>query len=174
MVHKYAFEALDKMLRDITECQLPSGGKVIVCGGFRQVLPVVQRGTKDDIMKAKITGEKVTYFSFDEVIDKNEGFIDEVFLNNLAPNVMLLKNINPAEGLCNGTRFICSDFKHNVILAEIGIGEYREKQVFLPRIPFIPLEGDKQLNLYFPMANYCVAVRYCVVLNTNTIGEADI
>ncbi|XP_022874161.1 uncharacterized protein LOC111392984 [Olea europaea var. sylvestris] len=32
MIHKYAFEALDKMLRDITECQLPFGRKVIVCG----------------------------------------------------------------------------------------------------------------------------------------------
>ncbi|XP_022877082.1 uncharacterized protein LOC111395331 [Olea europaea var. sylvestris] len=52
LVHKYAFEALNKMSRDITECQLPFGGKVIVCGGnFRQVLPVVQRGSKYDIMK---------------------------------------------------------------------------------------------------------------------------
>ncbi|XP_022851121.1 ATP-dependent DNA helicase PIF4-like [Olea europaea var. sylvestris] len=51
MVHKYAFEVLDKMLRDITECQLPFGEKVVVCGGdFRQVLPVLQRGTKDDII----------------------------------------------------------------------------------------------------------------------------
>ncbi|XP_022862536.1 uncharacterized protein LOC111382728 [Olea europaea var. sylvestris] len=42
MVNKYAFEVLDKMLKDITECELPFGGKVIVCGGdFRQVLPVI-------------------------------------------------------------------------------------------------------------------------------------
>lgn len=52
MVNKYAFETLDKMLKDITECELSFDGKIIVCGGdFRQVLPVVQGGTKDDIMK---------------------------------------------------------------------------------------------------------------------------
>ncbi|XP_022858273.1 uncharacterized protein LOC111379169 [Olea europaea var. sylvestris] len=55
MVHKYAFEVLDKMLKDITESPIPFGGKVIVCGGdFLQVLPVVQRRTKEDITKASL------------------------------------------------------------------------------------------------------------------------
>ncbi|XP_022897839.1 ATP-dependent DNA helicase PIF4-like [Olea europaea var. sylvestris] len=56
MINRCAFEALDKMLKDITECELPFGGKVVVFGGdFRQVLSVVQRGTKDDIMKKEIS-----------------------------------------------------------------------------------------------------------------------
>ncbi|XP_022895359.1 uncharacterized protein LOC111409550 [Olea europaea var. sylvestris] len=55
MINRYVFEVLDKMLKDITECDLPFGGKVVVFeGDFRQVLPVVQRGTKDDIMKASL------------------------------------------------------------------------------------------------------------------------
>lgn len=54
MVHKYAFEALDKMLRDITKCQLLFGGKVVCGGNFRQILLVVQRGTKDNIMKESL------------------------------------------------------------------------------------------------------------------------
>ncbi|XP_022841953.1 uncharacterized protein LOC111365646 [Olea europaea var. sylvestris] len=55
MINRCAFEVLDKILKDITECELPFGGKVVVFGGdFRQVLPVVQRGTKDDIMKASL------------------------------------------------------------------------------------------------------------------------
>ncbi|XP_022891621.1 uncharacterized protein LOC111406425 [Olea europaea var. sylvestris] len=54
MINRCAFEVLDKMLKDIIECELLFGVKVVVFGGdFRQVLPVVQRGTKDDIMKAK-------------------------------------------------------------------------------------------------------------------------
>ncbi|XP_022868278.1 uncharacterized protein LOC111387902 [Olea europaea var. sylvestris] len=161
MVHKYAFEALDKMLRDITECQLPFGGK-------SQCV--------------------------DEIFDK---FYQYLALDGIPPHelilkkngpVMLLRNINPAEGLCNETRFICRDFKQNVILTEIGTGEYCEKQVFLPRIPFIPLEGDKQ-SVPFERTQYpirpcfamtinksqgCVAVRCCVVVNMNTIGKADI
>lgn len=55
MINRCTFEALDKMLKDITECELPFGGKVVVFGGdFRQVLSVVQKGTKDDIMKASL------------------------------------------------------------------------------------------------------------------------
>ncbi|XP_022843461.1 uncharacterized protein LOC111367016 [Olea europaea var. sylvestris] len=55
MINRCAFEALDKMLKDITECELSFGGKVVVFeGDFQQVLPVVQRGTKDDIMKANL------------------------------------------------------------------------------------------------------------------------
>ncbi|KAL2543188.1 ATP-dependent DNA helicase [Abeliophyllum distichum] len=47
MVHRFAVEALDKMLRDINECNIPFGGKVIVLGGdFRQILPVVQKGAR--------------------------------------------------------------------------------------------------------------------------------
>ncbi|XP_022871453.1 uncharacterized protein LOC111390623 [Olea europaea var. sylvestris] len=189
VVHKYTFEALDKMLRDITECQLPFGEKVIMCGGdFRQVLPIEQRGTKDDIMKLalvenmrakldpsfcdyllnirneierihscqmitlpevitiniedefkslkklieivfpnfqtygnnlhnminriiltlknkyvdlinnmllkEIPREKVTYFSFDEMIDKSEEFIDEDFLSSLVPNSFVRHIVN--------------------------------------------------------------------------------
>lgn len=48
---RWAFEALDKTLRDVMSCvingseDLPFGGKTIVLGGdFRQILPVVPRG----------------------------------------------------------------------------------------------------------------------------------
>ncbi|KAH7546258.1 hypothetical protein FEM48_Zijuj01G0181200 [Ziziphus jujuba var. spinosa] len=34
------------------------------------------------------------------------------------------RNINPSEGLCNGTRLICHRFDQNVIDAEISVGEY--------------------------------------------------
>jgi hypothetical protein len=39
-------ETLGRSLQDIMECGLPFGGNVMVFGGdFRQVLPVVTRGT---------------------------------------------------------------------------------------------------------------------------------
>lgn len=47
MVNRCAIEAVDKMLKDITDCNLPFEGKVVVFGGdFRQVLPVVRRGKR--------------------------------------------------------------------------------------------------------------------------------
>lgn len=43
------------MLKDINDCSLPFGGKFIVLGrDFRQVLPVVPRGKKEDIIKANL------------------------------------------------------------------------------------------------------------------------
>ncbi|XP_022846210.1 uncharacterized protein LOC111368951 [Olea europaea var. sylvestris] len=51
MVSRYVVEALDKMLRDVNNCEFPFEGKVVVLGGdFRQVLPVVQRGSKDVVI----------------------------------------------------------------------------------------------------------------------------
>lgn len=37
--------------------------------------------------------------------------------------IILLRNMNPTEGLCNGTRLFCKDFGRNVIRAEIAIGD---------------------------------------------------
>ena len=48
-------ETLDRSLRDIMECALPFGGKVMVFGGdFRQVLPVVPRGTRAQVTDATL------------------------------------------------------------------------------------------------------------------------
>ncbi|XP_066922796.1 ATP-dependent DNA helicase PIF2-like [Clytia hemisphaerica] len=45
MIPKFAFEAIDLMLRDICNSNVPFAGKVILLGGdFRQTLPIVRRG----------------------------------------------------------------------------------------------------------------------------------
>ncbi|CAH9127716.1 unnamed protein product, partial [Cuscuta epithymum] len=61
MLHKYCFEALDRSMRDIlrftnpNSLNLPFGGKTIVLGGdFRQVLPVIPQGSRQDVVNATI------------------------------------------------------------------------------------------------------------------------
>ncbi|XP_024039627.1 uncharacterized protein LOC18040843 [Citrus clementina] len=61
MAHKFCFEALDKTLRDILRTRYenssikPFRGLTIVCGGdFRQILPVVPKGTRADIVDASL------------------------------------------------------------------------------------------------------------------------
>ncbi|XP_016167920.1 uncharacterized protein LOC107610376 [Arachis ipaensis] len=61
MTNKLAFEALDRTLRDIIVSvsdrnkDLPFGGKVVVLGGdFRQVLPVIPKGSRAEIVMASI------------------------------------------------------------------------------------------------------------------------
>ncbi|GJS75313.1 G-type lectin S-receptor-like serine/threonine-protein kinase [Tanacetum coccineum] len=61
MIHKHCFEALDRTLRDILRLSDPSneeklfGGKVVVFGGdFRQILPVIPKGSRHDIVNASL------------------------------------------------------------------------------------------------------------------------
>ena len=51
MTSKLAFEALDCTLRDLTGKDLPMGGMCMLkCGDFRQILPVIQGGTRGNIV----------------------------------------------------------------------------------------------------------------------------
>ncbi|GJV95240.1 putative PIF1 DNA helicase/replication protein A1-like protein [Tanacetum coccineum] len=58
MTHKHAFEALDRTLREVIDTDSsdkPFGGKTILFGGdFRQVLPVIQKGTREQIVDASL------------------------------------------------------------------------------------------------------------------------
>lgn len=62
MLHKHCFEALDRSLKDVLRAakapnyNRPFGGKTIVFGGdFRQVLPVIHRGSRQKIVQASLT-----------------------------------------------------------------------------------------------------------------------
>ncbi|XP_019157202.1 PREDICTED: uncharacterized protein LOC109153796, partial [Ipomoea nil] len=62
MMHKFCFEALDRTMRDLMRFVNPRssdmtfGGKTVVLGGdFRQILPVIPKGTRPDIVRASIS-----------------------------------------------------------------------------------------------------------------------
>nr|GMD12780.1 ATP-dependent DNA helicase PIF1-like [Ipomoea batatas] len=55
IAHRNIVESLDITLKDIMDCQDLFGGKVIVFGGdFRQTLPVVRHGKKEDFIAASL------------------------------------------------------------------------------------------------------------------------
>ena len=55
MMHTMAFETLDRTLRDILDNDHPIGGLIIVmCGDFSQLLPVVPKGSRPQIVMASI------------------------------------------------------------------------------------------------------------------------
>ncbi|XP_062119145.1 uncharacterized protein LOC133832880 [Humulus lupulus] len=69
MENKFFFEALDKTLRDILRTSYensytkPFGGLTMVCGGdFRQILPVVPKGTRVDIVDASLNSSYLWLF----------------------------------------------------------------------------------------------------------------
>ncbi|KAJ0985328.1 hypothetical protein J5N97_003684 [Dioscorea zingiberensis] len=110
----------------------------------------------NDTIINKFPGIAIVYHSFDNAVDENNTNYQSEILNAMTPNglppyklilknncpVMLLRNLDPANGLCNGTRLICQSFQKNVIHAKITSGQYVGREVLLPRIPMFPAEND--------------------------------
>ncbi|XP_074347138.1 uncharacterized protein LOC141685968 [Apium graveolens] len=66
MQHRFAFECLDRSLRDIMKAvdpsrfDMPFGGITVILGGyFRQILPVITFGSRADIVAACITRSRL-------------------------------------------------------------------------------------------------------------------
>jgi hypothetical protein len=61
MMHRQAFEVVDQTLRDLMQLDDAQatkkifGGKTVVLGGdFRQILPIVPKGGREDIVSASL------------------------------------------------------------------------------------------------------------------------
>jgi ATP-dependent DNA helicase PIF1 len=110
----------------------------------------------NDLLLDRFPGEAKIYYSFDSAVDDTHNHYPPEFLNSLTPNglpphilrlkinypVILLRNLDPSNGLCNGTRLILREFQDNAIDAEIIGGQHAGMRVFLPRIPLYLSEHD--------------------------------
>ncbi|PAV93303.1 hypothetical protein WR25_02350 [Diploscapter pachys] len=55
MVPKYAIEIIDRKLRELTEIDLPFGGKIFIIGGdFRQILPVEKKAGRNELIALSV------------------------------------------------------------------------------------------------------------------------
>ena len=77
---------------------------------------------------------------------------------------MLLRNIGPPGGLCNGTRLICKSLRQNIIEAVISCGEFAGKEVFLHRICF---KSDSDPDCPIPFERMQFPVRLCFAMTIN-------
>ncbi|XP_072149540.1 uncharacterized protein [Setaria viridis] len=123
-------------------------------------------------------GGEIVYHSFDSTIDDPHNYYPSEFLNTLTPNglpphllklkigcpVILLRNINPANGLCNGTRLVVRGFQRNSIDAEIVLGQHAGKRVFLPRIPLCPSD-DEMFPFQFKRKQFPIRLSVVVTLS---------
>ncbi|XP_028055133.1 uncharacterized protein LOC114259319 [Camellia sinensis] len=99
----------------------------------------------NEILIEEFPGDEHIYNSIDETIDKSQQSQYKDFFNSLsAPElpphklllkencpILMLRNINPSKGLCNGTRLNCRKFGKHVILAQIAVGDRKIDMVFL-------------------------------------------
>ncbi|XP_034601225.1 uncharacterized protein [Setaria viridis] len=122
-------------------------------------------------------GEMV-YRSFDSAIDDPHNYYPLEFLNTLTPNglpphllklkigcpVILLRNIDPTNGLCNGTRLGVRGFQRNSIDAEIVLGLHARKRFFLPRIPLCPSD-DEMFPFQFKRKQFPIRLSFAMTVN---------
>ncbi|KAI8537401.1 hypothetical protein RHMOL_Rhmol09G0020900 [Rhododendron molle] len=87
----------------------------------------------------KFSGRERVYYSFDKVENDPLNLYQQEFLNSISPgglplhelrlkegaSIMLLRNLDPRNGLCNGTRLLCRALKSNFIDAEILTGAFK-------------------------------------------------
>jgi len=76
----------------------------------------------------------------------------------------LLKNIDPAGGLCNGTRLVVRGFQRNIIDAEIMVGDHARKRIFLPQIPLCPLD-DEMFQFQFKRKQFPIRLSFAMTIN---------
>jgi ATP-dependent exoDNAse (exonuclease V) alpha subunit len=121
---------------------------------------------------------EMVYHSFDYAVDDPHNYYPEEFLNTLTPNglpphvlklkigcpVILLRNIDPANGLCNGTRLIIRGFQKNTIDTEIVLRQHARKQVFLPRVPLSPSD-DEIFPFQFKQKQFPIRLSFAMTVN---------
>ncbi|PWZ30269.1 ATP-dependent DNA helicase PIF4 [Zea mays] len=126
----------------------------------------------------RFQGEQMMYHSFDTAVDDPNNYYPLEFLNTLTPNglpphvlklkvgcpIMLLRNIDPANELCNGTRLVVRGFQKNSIDAEIVLGQHAGMRIFLPRIPLCPSD-DEMFPFQFKRKQFPIRLSFAMTVN---------
>ena len=124
-------------------------GRAILCATNAEVTMV------NEMISSMLPGSQMTYSSANELQNQDDLIRFNVeYLHSLSPNgfpphnltikpgmpLMLLRNLNPREGLCNGTKLVFERALYNKLLQCIVSGTNRT--VFIPRIIFIPKPNE--------------------------------
>jgi len=132
----------------------------------------------NDIATKLMHGEAHEILSSDKIIkDSQTAFFPTEFLNRinvsgLPPHklilkkgqpIILLRNLNSANGLCNGTRLIVKNIFNRLLEAEIAVGAFIGTTIFIPKIPLIPSDT----NLPFDFSRYQFPIRSAFCLSIN-------
>jgi ATP-dependent DNA helicase PIF1 len=137
----------------------------------------------NDYIMSQIQGEEVTYLSLDTVCKATmkyntmENMCPTEFLNKMTipgiPNhelklkvglpVMLLRNINQAAGLCNGTRMTITQLGNRYIEAQIITGTHVGDKVYIPKIIMSP--SDSKWTFVLKRRQYPLSVYFAMTIN---------
>ncbi|KAL1348887.1 hypothetical protein AAHE18_07G112700 [Arachis hypogaea] len=129
----------------------------------------------NDIVINQFPGDERILASFDEVEGDTNNLYQQEYFNSISTGglpphmlkvkkgapLMLLRNIDPKAGLCNGTRLLCQGTFQNMLDVEILTGHHSGKRAFLPQIkhkttensglPFVLIRKQFPVRLSFAL-----------------------
>ena len=76
---------------------------------------------------------------------------------------MLLRNIDQANGLCNGTRLPVNDLGKNVISAMVITGKNNGDEIFIPRMNLTP--SDSSILFKFQRRQFPISLCFVMTIN---------
>ena len=132
---------------------------------------------QDQIIKT----ETHEFYSIDSINGDDEEELNNFpleYINSITPSgmpphklnlkegsiVMLLRNLNPLKGLCNGTRLIIKKIRTNILEVEIiSSGKFRGEIYFLPKITL----STKGTDLPFILNRFQYPVRLSFAMTIN-------
>jgi ATP-dependent DNA helicase PIF1 len=117
-------------------------------------------------------------YSFDSVDDDEHNNYPQDFLNSITPNglsphelkimincsLILLCNLDPRSGLCNGTCLFVRAVDKHILDAEIVNGTHAGDRVFIPRI-LLYLSEDLSLPFKFKRKQFPVRLSFAMTIN---------
>ncbi|UYV62913.1 hypothetical protein LAZ67_2002437 [Cordylochernes scorpioides] len=134
MAHRHALEAVDITFKDCRQDQRPMGGVVLLLAGdFRQILPIIPRGTIADELHACLKASPLWSFVERLTLSTNIRAVNSGDPNSLLFSQFLLQL---GSGQLNDTDE-----------ATILTGCFQNEEVFIPRIPLIHDDKHSPVHL---------------------------
>ncbi|XP_051134181.1 uncharacterized protein LOC127253573 [Andrographis paniculata] len=132
-------------------------------------------------------GEPIVLIARDVTKDPSQQAHYEDYLNTLTPNgmpphrlvlktgapIMLLCNLDPTNGLSNGTRLVCKQITRNLLQAEIATGPQKGTLCFIPRIP-LKLNNIHECSVEFIRTQFPVKLCFSMTINKSQGQTLDV
>jgi len=176
--------ALDQLVRFVYDQSILSQPSATVLAERAIICPKNETVDEiNDLIHDMCAGESVSYLSTNSIVphsmngDETETLFPIEYLNTLnfkglprhnlrlkinSP-IMLIRNISPKSGLCNGTRLLVTQLLPRVIEAHIITGNSIGHKVYLPRINFV--HNSKELPFVFTRRQFPVKMCYAMTIN---------
>ncbi len=130
------------------------------------------------LMIERFPGESREYKSCDKLTNESrhhqfpEEFLNTICSAGIPPHkliikkncpIILLRNLDPIHGHCNGTRYIVNELHDHILEATVATGVHAGRRIFIPRIPMTPSDS----SFPFQMIRRQFPIRVCFGMTAN-------